>query len=635
MPQEIEIAAEQCLDELVEYRGGTRRPAQVKLAKGLARHIESGEPVVVEAPTGIGKSYAAIAAARASGQKTLISTHTHGLQQQLQKDAEMLSEATDGFSIAILKGKSSYLCKLKESQVRNFHDGGDIAPDDEQTEIDKVLEWAEETETGDKGDIGFSVSNETWREVSVTPDQCINRKCPFFKSCFAELAKNKAKQSDIAVVNHAIIGQGMKQESFLDNAFSNIIIDEAHEFPEVVGEAFGANISSKRLKWAAGKMKRVGSVESHEKFQKALERIQYAGRGVKEPLRHLEGHPLNRQINLLLASVMQWVALLEQSKNERDYILQQNLYTLGQELQIVAQGDTHTQTSWIQWDDDHFTLRSHLFNPGAQIRMNLLDSYHSASFMSATMQIGGSFNSIATRLGLNKRKWTGAELPHIFDYENHGMIWYPNKLAMPGTEQHLNQLGVVSKRVVERAQGRTLVLSTSWNGVNTLGNKLRKSFEKESIPVMIQKPGVNIKYLAEEFMENPHSVLVGTMSLWTGMSFEGNTCIATVIDKLPFPSPADPIIAARMEQAEENGVSGFATVLLPEAIRRLKQGVGRQIRTVTDQGLIVIGDSRLDSSSPNYKQYARQVEKSLPPMRVTNNTEVAMERLDAIVRSID
>lgn len=575
-------------------------------------------------------SFSAIAAARASGEKTLISTHTHGLQQQLQKDAEMLSEATGGFKISVLKGRSAYLCKLKENQIKqNLKDVPQNA-EFQDSELDKVLAWGEETVEGDKSELDFPVSAETWKEVSVTAEQCAGKQCPFYKSCFAELAKTRAKESDITVLNHALVAQGMKQESFLDNAFPNIIVDEAHEFANVVGEAFGANITLGRLRWAAGKTRRISSVQTTTKFESAIEYLISYGKNVKEPLRHLEGHPINQKIVDLLSCVTQWIVYLDKSKGQKDYILKQSLFSLASELEIVSRGDTKNQTAWIEWSPDHFTLRSVLFNPGNQIKMNLIDQHHSSSFMSATMKTGNNFNAIAYRLGITSTDWVGAQIPHLFDYEKNGLIWYPANLKEPSDPGHRSQVAVISRHAIKAAQGRTLILCTSWRNVQEIGNALREKFRKDHIPVIMQKPGVNIKRLAEEFNNNPHSVLIGTMSLWTGMSFEGNTCISTIIDKIPFPSPGDPVIAARLEQIEENGGNGFNSVLVSEAALRIKQGIGRLLRTPTDQGVIINCDARMNPNSRFYKRYAKTIQDSLPPMPITYDTEVALNRLSEI-----
>lgn len=621
----IEDKAENVLDELVSYRNGQRREPQIRLAKGLARHLDNGKPLLVEAPTGVGKSFAAIAAARASGEKTLISTYTHGLQQQLQKDATMLSEATSRFDIAILKGRSSYLCKLKESQAQ--HDAKDFDdPDEAGSELSQVLDWGEETETGDKSELPFAVSAETWSQVSVSADQCAGKQCPFFKTCFAEVAKAKAKTSDIAVVNHALVAQGMKQDTFLDNAFPNIIIDEAHEFTHAVGEAFGAHITLGKLKWALNKVRRLASIESKTKYENALDYILRYGKNVKEPLRHLEGHALSRQIAILMASLTQWIVLLDNSKANKDYILKQSLYTLNADLELAAQGDTHTQTSWIEWFGENFTIRSVLFNPGNQIKMNLVDKYNAAAFMSATLKVGNSFNNMANEVGIRKLDWTGAQLPHLFDYQKNGLIWYPERLKDSGDPLHVNQVATISKHVVKAANGRTLILCTSWRNVNAISEKLSTTFP--DMRIIAQKPGVNIKHLADEFNSNPHSVLIGTMSLWTGVSFEGHTCVSVIMDKIPFPSPANPVIAARLEQYENNGSNGFMNVLVSEAARTLKQGAGRLIRTPTDEGVFICCDPRMNPKSQFYKRsYGKVLQDSLPPMKVTYDTQEALGRL--------
>lgn len=649
---DIEYLAEKSLDELVEHLGGQRRDPQVRLARNMARHQENGIPVLVQAPTGIGKSFAAIAAARASnlitlnaaaieeahttGAKTLISTHTQALQQQLQRDAQMLSEATGGFSVAVLKGRSSYFCKLRGKQIEDDQafmkqNGEDVDP---ESEISKILDWESETITGEKSELDFSVSREAWGSVSVSSDQCAGSGCPFYKQCWAEQAKQQAKEADITILNHALVAQGMRQETFLDDAFSHIILDECHEFASVVGEAFGATVTNTKLKWAASQARRVATTKQLEDYDKAVDALVSMGKGVKEPLRHLNGHKALMHVRTLIGNLTHWIIGLENKKTDKSYILKQTLSNLMHDLEVIAKGDTKTQTAWIEWREDNFTLRSVMFNVGTVIKNELLDRYKSTIFLSATIKTGKSFKPTAARLGLTKtEEWEAAEIPHLFDYQNNGMIWLPERMKAPNHPDYLSQVSQVSKAAIKAANGRTLILCTSWKGVDTIGNNLREWFDKEDIPVIIQRPGVNLKVMAEEFKANPHSVLIGTRTLWTGMSFEGDTCACVIIDKVPFPSPGDPIIAARCEDAEDNDISSFGTIMVPEASLTITQGAGRLIRTPFDQGVLVLPDPRLNNRSQHYKNYGKRILDSLPPMPIEHDTKVALQKLHSIHES--
>lgn len=643
----IEDRAEQKLDELVAHRGGQRREPQVRLARGLARHQKSGKPLIVQAPTGSGKSYAALAAARAededsalemalsSGRKTIIATHTHALQQQMEFDTTMLSEATGGFTAAVLKGRSSYYCLLRGAQVEdNYSQVSKTDAFAEDDQMIKVLDWAAQTETGDKSELDFPVTNETWNQVSVSSDQCAGKNCPFFTRCFAEKARARAKTADITILNHALLAQGMRQENFLDGAFDNIIIDEAHEFASVVGEAFGATVTIGKLRWALSQGRRIGTEAQRDQFEGAIERILAAGHGVREPLRHLNDHPILAHVRKMSSVLASWIVILEGNKGEKNYILKQGFYNLMTELDLICKGDTKVQTAWIEWrDDENFTLRSVMFNVSNVIRENLIEQYHSVIFMSATIKTGSSFNPAAVRLGMPKDNWTGAEIPHLFDYEHNGLIWMPGRMKDPSHPEYLSQVAMVSKAAIAAAHGRTLILCTSWKGVDVIGTKLRAAFSKDDFPVIVQRPGVNLRTMAEEFRSNPHSVLVGTRTLWTGMSFEGDTCACVVIDKIPFPSPADPIIAARCEDVEDNGGNAFGSIMVPEASLIMTQGAGRLIRTPSDKGVLVLPDPRLNVNSQFYKQYASRLLGSMPPMPITYDTEVALAKLREIHES--
>lgn len=630
MSEDVEQKAEQILDDIVQKKGGQRRDAQVRLARGLARFQESGKPLLAEAPTGSGKSFAAIAAARATGEKCLIATHTHALQQQLQHDAETLAEETGEFDVSVLKGRSSYLCKLRESQYRHrLKEAGEY--DDLSGTAKDVLDWADETETGDKGELDVDVPKEMWDDLSVNSEQCARKNCPFFKECFAEYAKTRAKKSDITILNHAIVAQGMKSEEFLDGEFPNIILDECHEFPSVVGEAFGAHITKPKMLSVFSKARKLDA-GLYQDIKKDLDTIQEAGRGVNEPLRNLNGHRLMEVVNRVYGACADYIQILGNKVSGKDYLLQSSLHSLMQELHQFLRGDTDFETAWIEWKDDTFTLRSVLYNTGHVVKMNLLDKYHSAMFMSATIRVGKSFQSSAVRLGLGKQDFTGATLPHLFDYENNGLVWLPNKLKQPNDPEFPSQVAKVSKATIEAAEGRTMVLCSSWKNVRTVSETLNRELG-DKYTILTQEPGVNAKLLSQRFREDPHAVLVGTRTFWTGVSFEGDTCLCVVIDKMPFPSPSEPVIAARMEHAERNEASGFGTVALPEAILTIVQGAGRLIRTPEDKGVLVICDSRLNQNSSNYKQYGERVLKSLPPMPITSDTKLALDKIKSFVNN--
>lgn len=618
--------AEAVLDDLVASKGGARREPQVRLTRGMATfQTKQHTPLIVSAPTGVGKSYAGFAASIASGKKTLIATHTIALQQQLLRDGKMLSEHRGDFKVALLKGRNAYLCKLRQSQL--LASGGAKG----NKELEDVLDWADETDTGEKSDLDFSVSKETWNQVSVSAEQCIGKKCPFYKACFAEKAKATAQQSDITILNHALLAQGMQQETFMGNQFENVVIDECHEFPNVVGESFGATVFEGRLLWAKKQARRVSSPADMKSFDTSMENIRKALAANKnQNIRHLNGLPVVNSITKLADIVGKWMGLM---KDQSQYITKQSFYNLMEDLTQVSTGETKRQTAWIEsTGDDSFALRCVYFDVSHIIKNNLLDVYSSVEFMSATVKVGDNFDYMARRLGVSKMpSWQAAEVPHVFDYEHNGMVWLPERMKHPRDEDYAMQVANIAKLCVTRANGRTLVLCTSWRSVKVIGEFLRAAFGKETFPVIMQKPGVDLKKMAEEFDANPHAVLVGTRSLWTGMSFEGDTCQCVIIDKIPFPSPEDPIAKAMMENAVDSGMNEFAAmnaVMVPQAILPITQGVGRGIRTVNDKALIVLPDPRLNKLSKFYaSSYASRILNPLPPMPVETDTQKAMDFL--------
>lgn len=619
--KKAEDAAELILEKLVEAKGGSRREPQVRLARGMARHHTTGVPLIVSAPTSSGKSLAAFASARASEQPTIIATGTQVLQNQLEEDGIMLAQAVGGFKVAVLKGKTAYFCHLKADQFVNSLE----EPLNPRSQESRILDWAKETTVGDKKELDFPVPPEVWDKFSVSPALCAGTGCPFYSQCFNEVAKSRAKNADIAIVNHALVAQGMKQEVFLAEKFKNIIIDEAHEFHHTVGEAYGATITRGRLEWLGNTCRPYMAEGDHAKYSRALSLIGEYGSKLREPLRHLNNHKIMNPISFLkrtLEGCVEDLKLLANPSDREKSALKSAQDTIS-ELYYFTQGDTSTRTSWVEWNDEKFVLRSVLFNPGFTIKKELIDKYDSAIFMSATIKVGGNFKNAASKLGLLNSEWVGAEIPHLIDYKNNGLLWLPKNMKDPGDPGYLAQVARLAGVTVRAAKGRTLVLCTSWASVQTVGERLKKELDG-LYPVYVQEPGVPLAPVAEKFKNEENSVLVGTRTLWTGVSFEGSTCSCVIIDKMPFPSPSDPIVAARCEYVEDNGGNAFASVLVPDACLTVTQGAGRLLRAVTDRGLLVIADPRVNYQSEHGKGYARRVLASIPPFEVTRDSDEAL-----------
>lgn len=616
----IDEKCEQILDTLVAFKNGQRREPQVALAKGMARHAESGLTLLAQGPTGVGKSLAAIAAARATGAPALIATHTHALQQQLQADAALLSEATGEFSYAVLKGRSAYYCHLRGQE--NI----DRVSPPVRTVIDDWLDSGQATiDGGERSAVPADISAQDWSLVSATTDQCIGKDCPFYTECFYEEARFRAQQADITILNHAIVAQGIKQEGdFLGGCHKTLILDECHEFPSVLGEAFGGEVSSFGLKSffrAAREPAMAANVD-------ALYVLVSRGARLPTTLDQIEDNEILGAIDRIKTDVYE-----AGKRNRKKRGMANRAMSIIEALEAFLRGDNHLQVCWIEVSPEGFTIKTVYHNVGGIVRNQLLPRFHSVQFLSATVKIGDSFDSFAGRLGLRNQAWTGAEIAPLFDYENNSMVWLPANLKAPNDPGFARQVGIVASEAIRAAGGRTLILCTSWKNVDTISEVVRERLSDLDIPILTQERGRNVKTIAAQFQDEHDAVLIGTRTLWTGVSFDGDTCTSVILDKVPFPSPADPVIRARVDAAEAYSEgSGFSAVMVPEAILTIVQGAGRLIRTKDDKGVVILCDPRVNKNSAHFKpSYGARVMKSLPPMTVTSDTETAL----GFLRSID
>lgn len=612
-----------------------------------------------------------LAGAIASGKQTVVAPHTKALQDQLVSDLDLISSAYDSTAessplrhaptYSVIKGRASYACLRKtkgsvddptSSQGELFDpvtgesvDGGTSSSNGANSELGQevkaIHEWLEETETGDRADLPFAVSNRAWKTVSTTADDCIGSRCPFAEECFSERVRAEAKDSDVIVVNQAYLATAMKMEEapLLPEDVGGIVVDEAHEFASVCADVFGAKVSKRRVE---NVLKACAQIAEHSnKGEEALsDTEQTCERFDALALPNPEGcdrvFPESAAVHDLFVKLKDQVMLIggyaqylpqgsESEKGARDTVVRM-LDNLCSDLALILDGNTDEQVVWAEEaPTGGVEFHAAQFDPADVIFERLLKRYKSVVFTSATLSIGGSFDLTAQRhgFGLKGTPWRWQRVQSPFDYPAQGRIFYPPNMPSPtdrsveGRAAYFEACGEVSARVAKAAGGRTMVLCTSWAAVKAIGEHLMMHLNQAETPVLMQEQGVSAKHVAKEFAEHPNTVLVGTRTFWTGVSVEGDTCAAVVLAQMPFPSPADPIIAARTEKADRvRKWEGFRTVMLAEAILTSVQGSGRLIRTVSDRGVVVSCDPRIARAGQFRKSYARDVAQSLPPFGI-------------------
>lgn len=667
--------AEALLDIIVKVKGGSRREGQVDMARETATAISEGRPALIQAGTGVGKSLAYLAGALAAGRQTVVAPQTKALQDQLVNDLELIAsvfpEGEDPAPLrhrpthTVIKGRSSYLC-LAKTNTKDEEEGEtplveEFAPTSEMgKEIKELHKWSEATDSGDRAHLPFTVSHGAWKQVSSTAEECNGKACPFYEDCFAEKVREEAKSVDIIVVNQAFLATHMKIASpgsparLLPETVGSIIVDEAHEFSGVVAGVFGAEVTTKRLHNVVSTVMKPVREDRNNCAEKAkdaidaLEEVIYPPKPPKQADLELLTHENVRQAlsnaRQALDTISPLLMLLSEATEEdqsRKKQLRRTLHNAIFDIDLLLMGTTDRQVAWVDKQRGQTMMHSAQFDVSDTIHQRLLSEFGGVVFTSATLTIGGSFDLTASTLGFDKGPWSGHIVESPFDYQNQGIVWTPSDMPIPSTKKHeakeyFDAVADVAARVAKAADGRTLVLCTSRASVTAVSEALASRLSNRNT-LLVQDGEAQPKQLAKEFAEDPHSVLVGTRTFWTGISVEGDTCAAVILDKMPFPSPGDPIIAARSDKADrERGPwSGFKEVSLAEATLTMIQGSGRLIRTVQDRGVIVFCDPRVHSSGPHRKRYAETIMRSLPPFPVTGDEERVMKFLREINESAD
>lgn len=621
-------------------------------------------------------SIAYLAGALASGRQAVIAPHTKALQDQLRDDLDLIKSAfpagKEGViptpSYAVIKGRSSYLCL---SKVKGDGTG---APEEPQSILDQAEEivssgptsklgkevkslhdWADNTATGERSDLPWPVSGKAWEQVSTTSNDCLGKACNFYEDCFANIQRKKAFASDIIVVNQAFLAAWMKTPQILPESVGAVIVDEAHEFNGVVADAFGSNVTPGRIDHTVSRaLTALTKADAKEQAETGAKEARDAAEALSKKLvikdkwertsMDLPGQ-VEEEIRLVASRVERlreqasaYISVSNDQEKAKKENLLREMENLRDDLKMILEGRNDQQVVWAEKGfKDKVGLRAARFDVSDTIFTNLLYKIRSVAFTSATLTIAGNFALTAGNFGFDKGPWAGKIVESPFDYEKQGLIWMPEGMPEPGPREkgqaYTKKVAEVAEQTARAAGGRTLVLCTSNASVKAVSEHLSKVFKSSEHQVLAQGVGdLSAKELAKRFTEDPSSILVGTRTFWTGISIEGDTCAAVVIDKVPFPVPSEPIIKARSDKADriQGRGAGFKTVSLAEACLTMVQGAGRLVRTVHDRGVIVICDPRLHPGGQYMKFYAPGMMQSLPPFPVTSDTGQALQMLKDI-----
>lgn len=606
--------------------GFAPRPQQQLLMAAVEETLEQAGVLVAEAGTGTGKTYAYLVPALLSGQKVIISTGTRNLQDQLfYKDLPLVRKALGvPLNVALLKGRANYLCHYR---LRRLQASGRIGRS-LAGQLGLVLDWTRRTRRGDVAEV-VDVPEDAalWPKVTSTSDNCLGQHCPHLDDCHVLKARREALEADVVVVNHHLLcaDLALKDEGFgeiLPGADA-LIIDEAHQLPEVVGQFFGLSLSSHQLQELARDCRTEQQREAPdftdllqrcEQFEQATLSVHGALGASLERAPWPERSPHADSLNSALEQLGTALSALEQALQEgaqRGSGLANCLERCRSLQQCRQQFAARTETDCVYWYETRargFTMHLTPLDVSAAFRQRM-SRYRSAwVFTSATLAVGDDFNHFSQRLGLDGAATLRLESP--FDYARNALLYHPKQLPDPASPQYTSAVLEAALPVLEASRGRAFILFTSHRSLREAAAWLQTRID---YPLLVQGE-LPKTALLDRFRVLGNAVLLGTASFWEGVDVRGEALSLVIIVKLPFSSPGDPVMQARIEALRRRGGNPFIEYQLPQAVITLKQGVGRLIRDVSDRGVLLLADPRLLMRS-----YGRVFLDSLPPMARTRS----------------
>ena len=604
--------------------GYTPRPQQQALAVAVGQALQDFGVLVAEAGTGTGKTFAYLLPALLSGRRVLISTGTKTLQDQLfHRDLPAVREAIGAPArTALLKGRSNYLCRHR---LATTAEQGLFDSRERVRELDAVRAWAAVTRSGDIGELDTVAENSSlWPQVTSTQDNCLGQECPEFSRCFVLEARRAAQEADVVVVNHHLLLADMvlKEDGFgeLLPGVDAVIVDEAHQLPEVATQYFGLSVSTRQLTdWLQDlKGEYLRSAADMPEFEPGLagyERALGALRGaVGEGQSRVEWDAIPNRVEIRerLMAVQAALAALRPALDTlapRSRGLEncrERAELLGKRIDAFLDDDARRQVRWLEHRGRTTVFNLTPLDAAERFSARMQENPCAWVFLSATLSVGGGFDHFRERLGVVEAEELLLGSP--FDFEHHALLYLPEGMPAVDSPGFTKAVVEAARPVIEASGGRAFMLFTSHRALNQAAELLRGAWD---YPLLVQGE-MPRRRLLETFRKLGNAVLLGTASFWEGVDVKGPALSVVVIDKLPFASPGDPVLKARLELMQNEGRNPFMEYQLPQAVIALKQGVGRLIRDTTDQGVMMICDPRLSS-----KPYGRVFRASLPPMHPT------------------
>lgn len=604
------------------------RPQQVRLAQEVERAFSDARHLLAEGPCGVGKSFAylvpAVHHATQRRKKVVIATANIALQEQLvAKDLPFLQRILPWkFTFALMKGIGNYLCleKLSDVEVKRAGMFGG------EPDLDRLWDWSQETLTGDMSELKFQPAPQAWSQVSTTSDECLGKDCPFREDCHAYAARDAAAEADIVVTNYHMLFAHLqiRRETGMDALlppFDFLICDEAHKAPDIARDFFGFKVSRSQLRRLSSTLEKLGWEKLAKGVREAADSYfdqvsdffhggQYKTR-LKAPL-PFRFTPLQVPLGEALRDLRREEEQLEEDAPvdgtkamegaqrrlgmvRRARKATENALTRLKEVDTLANAES---VYFIETGQgENISLCAKPISAAPALKSELFDLTESVVVVSATLSTGGSFDYIRKELGVDNA--LELEVGSPFNFQEQALLIVPHGLPAPNDEGFIDKVGDAFDAIIHGIGGRTLGLFTSYKNLNAVHERIGGN----GFTVLKQGDAPR-GMLIDRFKREPATVLLGTESFWAGVDVPGESLSCVIIDKIPFPTPDDPVLDAITARNK----NWFADYSIPRAIIQLKQGFGRLIRCRTDRGAVVICDPRLVE-----KGYGRKFIAALPP----------------------